>query len=201
MNSLTRQIISIGLSLFVVYLMYFGSFLPIRKSQKYIDARQTPITSLKQFNALYDGLLSYESPVGQDEVVGYYLQMLTEIIAQEKGKENPNETLIRHLVGKAEEWGGPIIERGVGFSFSQLTFNMANIYREAMLAVRDETYYQKGTELYRLGLEYSPDRQIFLYNLFDMYRFRGDNENARKIGEKIVEVYKDERVKQILQDL
>ena len=121
--------------------------------------------------------------------------------AQEKRKEGLNEALIRHLVGKAEEWGGPIIKRGVGFNFSQFIFNMANIYQEAMLAVRDETYYQKGVELYRLGLRYSPDRPIFLYSLFDMYRFRGDNENARKIGERIFEVYKDERVRQTLQSL
>ena len=201
MNSLSRQIISISLSLFIAYIMYLGSFLPIRKSQKYIEARQTQIISLKQFDALYDGVLSYKSPVGQDEVVSYYLEMLIEIIAEERRKESSNEALIRHLVGKAEEWGVPIIERGAGFIFSRLIFNMANIYQEAMLAVREEMYYQKGVEFYRLGLEYSPDRQIFLYNLFDMYRFRDDNENARKIGERIVEVYKNERVKQILQSL
>ncbi len=196
-----KQAISVILAVFMAYVMYFGSFLPIRKSQKYIEARQTPITSLKQFNTLYDGVLSYKSPVGQDEVVSYYLEMLTEIIAQEKRNESPNEALIRHLVGKAEEWTAPIIERGAGFIFSRLIFNMANIYREAMLAVGEETYYQKGVELYRLGLKYSPDRQIFLYNLFDMYRFRDDKENARKIGERIMEVYNDERVKQILQSL
>ena len=196
-----KQVIVVVAAGFIVYILYFGSFLPIRKSQKYIRARQTQITSLAQFDALYDGVLSYTSPVGQDEIVSNYVSMLTEIIAEEKRKESPNETLIRHLVGKAEEWGEPIIERGVGFNFSQFIFNMANIYQEAMFAVPDRTYYQKGVELYRLGLKYSPDRQLFLYSLFDMYRFRGDNENARKIGERIVEVYKDERVKQVVQSL
>ena len=196
-----KQVIVVVAAGFIVYILYFGSFLPIRKSQKYIRARQTQITSLAQFDALYDGVLSYASPVGQDEIVSNYVSMLTEIIAEEKRKESPNETLIRHLVGKAEEWGEPIIERGVGFNFSQFIFNMANIYQGTMIAVPDRTYYQKGVELYRLGLEYSPDRQLFLYSLFDMYRFRGDNENARKIGERIVEVYKDERVKQVVQSL
>lgn len=196
-----KQVIVVVAAGFIVYILYFGSFLPIRKSQKYIRARQTQITSLAQFDALYDGVLSYASPVGQDEIVSNYVSMLTEIIAEEKRKESPNETLIRHLVGKAEEWGEPIIERGVGFNFSQFIFNMANIYQGTMIAVPDRTYYQKGVELYRLGLKYSPDRQLFLYSLFDMYRFRGDNENARKIGERIVEVYKDERVKQVVQSL
>jgi len=196
-----KQVIVVVAAGFIVYILYFGSFLPIRKSQKYIRARQTQIISLAQFDALYDGVLSYASPVGQDEIVSNYVSMLTEIIAEEKRKESPNETLIRHLVGKAEEWGEPIIERGVGFNFSQFIFNMANIYQGTMIAVPDRTYYQKGVELYRLGLKYSPDRQLFLYSLFDMYRFRGDNENARKIGERIVEVYKDERVKQVVQSL
>src|SRR3989344_2715302 len=196
-----KQVIVVVAAGFIVYILYFGSFLPIRKSQKYIKARQTQIISLAQFDALYDGVLSYTSPVGQDEIVSNYVSMLTEIIAEERRKESPNETLIRHLVGKAEEWGRPIIKRGVGFNFSQFIFNMASVYQEAMLALPDEAYYQKGVELYRLGLTYSPDRQLFLYSLFDMYRLRGDNENARKIGERIFEVYKDERVKQMLQSL
>ena len=32
-----------------------------------------------------------------------------------------------------------------------------------------------------------------------MYRFGGDKENARKIGERIMKVYKDKKVRQILQ--
>src|SRR3989344_5030574 len=155
-----KQVIAVVAAGFIVYILYFGSFLPIRKSQKYIKARQTQIISLAQFDALYDGVLSYTSPVGQDEIVSNYVSMLTEIIAEKKRKESPNETLIRHLVGKAEERGEPIIERGVGFNFSQFIFNMANIYQGTMIAVPDRTYYQKGVELYRLGLKYSPDRQL-----------------------------------------
>ena len=201
MNSLTKKIIAITLSLFIAYLIYYGSFLPFRKAQKYIKTRETQVNSLDQFNALYDGLLNYPSPAGQDEIVSAYLEILSILIDREASNKNFNEQLVRHLVGKAEEWAGPIIEKGAGFSFSKIIFNFANVYRSATIVLQDEEYYKKAIRFYALGLEYSPDRTIFLYNLFDMYRFGGDKENARKIGERIMKVYKDEKVGQILQDL
>lgn len=198
MSNIFKQTTAIILTAFIAYVMYVGSLLPLQKSQAYIRARQTKVTTLDQFDKLYNGVLEYSSPVGQDEIVSNYLDMLSNIIGQEKNKEKPNETLIRHLVGEAEKWTDPIIERGAGFSFSQIIFNFASVYRDATMALKDENYYKKAVELYNLGLQYSPDRQIFLYSLFDMYRFRGDAENAKRIGERILKVYKDDRVQQIL---
>lgn len=159
------------------------------------------VASLNQFIEVYDGVLGYPSPTGQEEIVANYLELIATLINQEGNKENANKKIAQVLVAKAEEWVLPIIERRVGFSYSQLIFGMANVYRSATIVLQDRVYYDKAVAMYTLGLEFSPDRQIFLYNLFDMYRFGGDNRNARSIGERIVEVYRDERVAQILQTL
>lgn len=201
MKFLHRQIISIVLVLFFLYAMYSGVYLPFRKSQIYIAARQTQINSFKDFDEVYGKALSYESPVGQDEIVSSYLEILAEIIQGETLKEQPNKQIIEKLIVKAEEWANPIVDKGAGFGFSQILFRFGNVYQMAAIALKDDNYYQKSVQLYNLGLQYSPDRQIFLYSLFDMYRFRGDNENAKKVGERIVGVYNDEGVAQSIQSL
>lgn len=186
---------------FMVYAMYFGVYLPVRKSRLYIAARQTQINSFKDFDEVYGKALSYASPVGQDEIVSGYLEILAEIIQGEALKEQPNKQIIEKLIAKAEEWANPIVGKGAGFGFSQILFRFGNVYQVAAIVLKDDNYYQKAVQLYSLGLRYSPDRQIFLYSLFDMYRFRGDNENAKRVGERIVEVYNDEGVAQSLQAL
>jgi len=201
MNQLSRQVIAVAITGLLVWALYFGSWLPLRKSQQYIQTRQTEIKSLEQFNSVYDVVLGYQSPVGQEEVVANYLELIASIIDEESKRENPNKEVIHALVGKAEEWALPIVERRVGFSYSQILFSFGGVYRSATIVLQDQTYYQKAVDMYKLGLEFSPDRQVFLYSLFDTYRFGGDKENARKIGERIVEVYKDGGVAQILQNL
>lgn len=201
MSPLFTKTTAIILVAFMVGVMYFGSFLPLRKSQKYIEARQTQVTTLEQFNNLYDGVLGYSSPVGQDEIVANYLEIISNTINQEQKAAKPNTEIVRSLVTRAEKWALPIVNRRAGFGFSQTLFSLGSVYRSATIVLQEEVYYKKAIEMYRLGLEFSPDRQIFLYSLFDMYRFGKDNENARRVGERILEVYKDDNIKQILKDL
>lgn len=201
MLSIFKQIIAVILTGFIAYIIYFGSYLPIRKAQLFITARETPITSIKRFDELYGGALASRSPVGQDEITSRYLEILSEIVREERDKEQPNKALIKRILERAEKWGRPVINRGTGINFSQTIANMASVYREAVIAAREEEYYEKAVALYEFGLKQSPDRQIFLYNLFDIYRFRGDNENARRVGERIIEVYKDKNVLSILEML
>lgn len=198
MNSIPRQIISIALIVFLFWIMFYGSFLPFVKSQQFIQARQTQVSTLTDFDKLYGGVLGFPSPVGQDEIVSNYLEMIDNIISQEKVKPQPNEAIIRPLVASSTMWTEPIIKKGAAFSFSQIIFNYANVYRDAAIALKDKAFYDKAVELYKYGLKQSPDRQIFLYSLFDLYNVTGDKENARIIGERIAKVYKDDRVVQII---
>lgn len=201
MNSLTRQTIAITLTMFILAVGIYGTYLPIRKSQLYIGARKTEVKTLVDFNKLYDSVLNYKSPVGQEEVVANYLEIIFEIINQEQRKENPNKDVVTSLVGKAEEWALPIIEKRSGFGFSQILFSMGNVYRSATILLQEEAFYNKAIKMYELGMEFSPDRQIFVYSLFDMYHFANDKANAKRIGERIVRVYQDARIEQILQSL
>ncbi len=198
MNQLYRQIISILLSIFLVGLIYYGSLLPFHKASIYIRARQTEVNDIKQFNDLYDGILSTNSPVGQDELVSNYLDLISSLINQEKGKEKPNLEIIKYLASNAEKWAEPIIERGTGFSFSQIIYNYATINRDVALVLNDKKHYDKAVTLYQLGLKHSPDRQIFLYTLFDLYVLVGDKAGANLLGDRIIEVYDDNRVTEII---
>ncbi len=195
MSNIFKQTIAVILACFTAYVLYYGSWLPLRKAQKYIKARQAQVTSLEQFNVVYDDILGYRSPVGQEELVSNYMGIIAEIIVQEKNKPQPNVALVDELVKKAEEWGRPIIDRGTGFSFSQVIFSFGSVYQQAFMATRNPNYYNEAVKLYNFGLQQSPDRQVFLYSLFDLYRFAGNTEEARRIGIRIVEVYKDQGVK------
>lgn len=201
MNSTLRQIIASICIIIIAWLLYYGSFAPLSKAQQYIKIRQTQINSLAQFDKIYGGVLGYSSPVGQDEIVSNYLEVISQAVSQEKGKEKPNEGLIRALVASSSMWADPIIQRGSGFGFSQIIYNYANIYRDSALALKDRNYYEKAVDLFKLGLLYSPDRQIFLYSLFDLYMATGDKVGARLIGNRIMEVYGDARVDEILKKI
>ena len=201
MNTKLKRIIAVILSVFLSWVIVYGSILPITKSKMYIKARQTQVSSLSDFDKTYGNVLGFISPVGQDEIVANYLDLIDGIIAQEKNKEKPAEALIRPLVASSSMWAEPIIEKGSSFGYSQIIYNYASVYRDAALALKDKNYYEKSLQLFKLGLKASPDRQIFLYNLFDLYTAVGDKENARIVGNRILEVYKDERVSEVLKNL
>lgn len=194
-----RTIIALVISIGVVVGAYFGSYLPLRKSQMFIETHMNApkVRSLQDFTAMFDKVLGFYSPVGQDEIVANYLGTVNGIIGQQS-----EEKIIRALVLQAEAYTRPIIESEKGLNLSQTMVSMGMVYKTAAGKLNDRAYFEKAVKVFENGLSYSPHRPIFLYNLFELYYAVGDKENTKKIGERILMDWpQEEKVRDIMKAL
>ena len=194
-----RLTIALTSSLLIIAAIYFGSYLPLRKSQMHIDAvlslQSGKVNTLEDFNNLFEPVLDFYSPVGQDEITQYYLGILANIINQQSDK-----TVVDILARQAESRMAPILEKRKGFSFNQNLYTLGSIYKIVAIKFKDEGYYQKSVNIFQEGLKYSPNRLIFLKGLFDLYSINADAQaQAREVGKIILEYYpNEENVKKFL---
>ncbi len=193
-----RFIVASLISLIVLVLWYFGSYLPLKKSQLYVQGLRALQTaeprSLQEFNNLFDPVLDSYSPIGQDELVASYLDFIINVINQQTDQQ-----LIMTLVSQAERRVAPILEAKKGFNFSQILFDIGRIYQIAAYKLKSQSYYEKSVELYKEGLKFSPNRPIFLYGLFELYKFGGDKEGEKEVGTTILKYWPgDEEVRKSL---
>lgn len=198
MNSTFRKTIAIILSMFILGLIYLGAYLPLRKSVGYIDVhnRLNSIRSLDDFNKLFEPVLNFYSPIGQEELVSAYLGVIVNILNSEPG---PNEQAADLLIKKAEYWARPLLLPPGGFSYSQNFLKLGAIYRIGFVKFQNDDYYLKSAELFKEGLVHSPNRPVFLYNLFDLYSAKNDVQNMKWVGEIILKYWpNDESVKKII---
>ncbi len=182
-----KLIIAIMSSLLILTAMYYGSYLPFRKSQLYINAQvglSKGIRSLQEFNDLFEPALNFYSPVGQDEIVSGYLRVLIGLLEKQSNKE-----VVDILIKQAEARMAPILEKEKGFGLSQNIYNLASIYAISAIRFNDDVYYEKGVEMFMLGLIHSPNRAMFLYGLFNLYQFKGDEKGLKEVGETILKYW------------
>lgn len=169
--------------------MDFGVYLPFEKSQMYIEARakaQQQIHSLNDFNKIFDPVLNFYSPVGQEEIVAKYLEILVSVIKSQKDRD-----VVDYFIDKAESLTDPTIEKGAGFSFSQILLSLGDVYQAAYSVTNDEAYYSKAVKTFRLGLTYSPNRSAFLYSLLGLYSGHQDKAGVTEIGNTILKFWPD----------
>jgi len=202
--------------------LYYGTYLPYRKSRVFITALQTASrsTTLEDLKSSFSQALDTPSPVGQEELVRSVGDAISGIIRNNVADPGVMQDLIDYLDG----YYNPIIERGRGLSFTQnlyllgllrevaaIKINAALADLEGALPSDDRrsafralqaTYLAEAEEFFLKGLELSPRRPQFLYGLFDIYRFKGDHEKARFFGEEILAQWPtDERIRDLVDAL
>lgn len=187
-----KYIIALLITILMAVSLYFGSYLPLRKAQYHINAvmnlQSGKIRSIGDFNNLFDPVLNFYSPVGQDEITQYYLGILLNIINQQSDR-----AVIDALVKQAEQRAAPVLEAGRGFNFNQNLYTFGSIYKIAAIKFKDKGYYDKAVNIFNIGLKYSPNRLIFLKGLFDLYSANiDDQQKAKEIGEIILKYYPGE---------
>ncbi|MDP3052564.1 MAG: hypothetical protein Q8N22_01245 [bacterium] len=196
-----KLIIATTLSLLIVTVMYFGSYLPLRKSQLFIkamsDLQSGKIRSIQDFDTAFASALNFYSPIGQDEISSQYLNILANVISQQTDKN-----IIEILTKQAENTMEPILKAGKGFGYSQNLYAFARLYELAAQKLNSNVYLQKSVDMLKLGLENSSNRFIFLEGLFNIYQMAGDKEKTKEIGEIILKYWPDnEKIKTIIQSL
>lgn len=193
MNPTIKKSIAFLFTVFILFLMYFGAYRPLKKSQLYIQAmvalQSGKIKSVKDFTDKFNSALKFYSPIGQDEVVSYYTGgILANVINQQA-----NPQVVEVLIKDVEQWIEPIVKKGKGFGYSQNLYNFAMIYELAAEKLKSAEYLQKSVDLFYEGLKNSPNRKLFLKGLFSVCQLTGDNEKLKEIGEIILRFWPEDR--------
>lgn len=201
MDKPIKKLIATLATSIILVLMYFGSYLPLRKSQLYIkamfDLQSGKIRSIQDFNTAFGSALNFYSPIGQDEITSQYLNILANVISQQTDKD-----IIEILTKQAENIMEPILKTGKGFGYSQNLYGFARLYELVAQKLNSNAYLQKSVDMLKLGLENSPNRYIFLEELFNAYQMKGDKIKIKEIGETILKYSSDnEKIKEAIKSL
>ena len=155
------------------------------------------VRSLSEFKSVYDPVINYPSPVGQDEIMANYLNM----VAQTMGRIEDEKTL-RAFMEYVEPQMRPILEKRTGLNFSQNLYNIGAVYKIAGMKLNDEKYYAEAIRVFERGMEASPGRPLFLYGMFELYYAKRDAQKTKEIGEIILKYYpQEQKIKELLDKL
>lgn len=199
MSSLYKKIIAVAVSCLAVFAIYYGSYLPYKKSSVFIktmrDLNNSP--SLDEFKKNISAPLDLTSPIGQEELVRQIASLVSSVINQ----PNANQTVINDLVSYVNRYFDPIIARGVGMSFGQDLYLLGSMNEIAFVKTNQLKYLEAAKKYYEIGRELGPKRPQVLFGLFDVYRMEGKVEQVKAVGEQILAQWPDEeRTRQALAD-
>ena len=190
MNNDIKIIIAFILTILMLVLFYFGAFLPLRKSQLYIDAVRgsSQIKSVQEFNNLFNKALDFYSPVGHGEVVYAYLNIIIGIIQNQQNKD-----IVEILLKEADKRMEPILKEDKGNAFFQSLYSYALLYELAGNKFNNKNYYQKAADIYEIALRHSPNRPMLLYGLFRSYNALSNVEKIKEIAEIISKYFPENK--------
>jgi tetratricopeptide (TPR) repeat protein len=191
MNQLPKQIIAISASFFILVMVFYGSYLPYKKSKTFIDSlnqlKTTQIKSFEQLDNIISSSLKINSPIGQEELIRQFLGIFTGFISQ-----NQNPEVIDVLVKYIKTYSDPILNRGKGLSFNQDLYLAINLYLNAYEKTKDQKYLDEAKKYAELSYSLGPKRPQVLYSLFDIYRLENNIEKAKEIGNQILTYWPDD---------
>lgn len=193
MNSILPKSIGLLAVVFLGWLIYYGNYLPLVKSEAFISALSSAreLASFDEFKSTMSAALDLPSPIGQEEHVRNTANLSLNIISS---TDDPN--LIAQVVQFIDGYYEPIVRRGTGMSFGQNMYILGALYETAFLKTKNPQYFERAKFYYEKGLELGPKRPQPLYGLFDIYRLEGNVEGARKVADQILSQWpEDERTK------
>ena len=201
MNQLSKQIIAISISFFVLVMVFYGSYLPYKKSKTFISSLNAlgagQIRSFEQLDKIVSSSLKINSPIGQEELIRQFLGVFAGFINQSDSPE-----VIDILVKYIESYANPILQKGKGLSFNQDLYLAIRFYLTAYEKTKDQKYLDKAKQYAELSYSLGSKRPQALYSLFDIYRLENNIEKAKEIGNQILTYWlDDENVKEAYDEL
>ncbi len=185
MDRTVKGTIAVIVSAFILFVAYFGSYLPMRKSQIFIATLQSfstnPPASLSAFESRLAAPLDYYSPIGQEELVRNTASNILGFI-----QHGTDATTTYALVGFLNHYYAPILNGGKGMSFGQDVYLEGAVNEIAFAQTGNPAYLQGALKYYSLGHELGPNRPQPLYGLFDVYRAMGDVTDTRAVAAEIL---------------
>jgi hypothetical protein len=201
MHRITKQIIAGIVTLFVLFVAVWGSYLPMRKAEMFIGALQSmqtqPVSSLGDLEGRFSPPLNAPSPIGQEEIVR---NLANSVLGFVQGNQNASST--QELLSYLFSYYDPILARGKGMSFGQDLYLVGAINEMAFVRTGDPAYLAASKQYYSEAVELGPNRPQALYGLFDVYRFLNDMPDAESTAKTILTDWPtDQNIKQGLATL
>jgi hypothetical protein len=185
MDRTYKQVIAVILSVLILAVAVYGSYLPMRKAEIFIATLQglqsTPAGSLNELETRLAVPLAYASPIGQEELVRNMANNVLGFIQQSSDATTTGE-MMSFLNGYYE----PVVTRGKGMSFGQDLYLLGAINEMAFVRTENPGYLQASQHYYEEGEQFGPNRPQSLYGLFDVYRAENNVPEATTIAEKIL---------------
>lgn len=189
MSNTARKISAIFISVFILLVAYYGTLLPMRKSQVFISTMQSlrSVGTIADIRGAFSTPFNIPSPIGQEELVRNSANVVLGVLQQTDKAQD-----ISGLLDFVETSYRPIIERGRGMSFEQNLYILGALNELAFVKTRETKYFQASKNYYSEGLRLGPKRPQFLYGLFDIYRMEGNVDGVKKIGDQILSQWPDD---------
>lgn len=176
-----KKATAVGASAFLLFVAYYGSFLPIRKAQMSIDAVEQ-IKTVSSMNDVVDILsapLKQESPIGQEDLIIKSAE-LVDALTDKYGVKRP--AIIPPLVAFVKRYYDPYLAAGPSANVSRGLYVVGNMNMDAYGFLHQQQYLDDAKRYFELGLAHCPTRPEFISSLFDVYAMEGNLDGARKMG-------------------
>jgi hypothetical protein len=185
MQRITKQVIAGIVTLFVLFMAVYGSYLPMRKAEMFITVLQSmqtkPLTSLGDLEGRVSPPLDAPSPIGQEELVRNLANSVLGFV-----QNNKDASTTAELMSFLHSYYDPILARGRGMSFGQDLYLMGATNEIAFVNVGDPAYLAASKQYYSEANMLGPNRPQALYGLFDVYRFGNDVPDVESTAQRIL---------------
>lgn len=183
-NNNAKAGIAIFISAIVLVAGVYGNYLPLRKSQAYIQGTQDAqgARTLVDFEQAISPSLDAPSPIGQSELVRNTAGSVLSII----GGAGTNAALVDASLKYITDYYAPLIARGHGMSFEQDLYILGLLHQRAFFQTHNVAYLESAIAYYKEGYARGPQRPQCLYGLFDVYRITGDAAQVEAVAKQIL---------------
>jgi len=193
-----KQIIAILGSLALLVALVYGSYLPMRKAQKFLTETRSreSFKSIEELRETFLSVLQFYAPIGQEELVRNTANSILTMV------QRSEPAAIKDLMTLIEEMYTPILSRGKGMSFGQNLYLMGFMNEIAHIRTKEPQYLQAARKYFLLALERGPRRPQALYGLLDIARFENNPTAYLAVAEQILSQWPtDEKVRASYEDI
>jgi len=187
-----KKIVIVIVIVIVLFAIYFGSYLPFVKAQRYISviSKISLIKTPKQFEEEFGKIFNFYSPIGDEETAKFAANVLINPIDDKNQPEIASRFLGEYMESKLKK------------DDVKHLIILGQIYESLWKKSGKESDFIKSEEYFRKALSIAPKLPPVLYELFNLYQLKGDTEKLKQISETILKYWpEDERVKEVINSL
>lgn len=171
-----KYAIATGVGLILLASVIYGSLLPFARSRRFIAALRSfaGIQSIEQFTAVFDSVFNFNAPIGDEEIIKFLSNDVTNIIANNNVPEVPARKLAEYIDSR-------LFKNDVRHLLTS-----GQIYYFLWKRFHEESDFRKAEEYFLKAGEIGPKLPPPLFALLSLYREGGKMDRAKQIAQRII---------------